>query len=92
MLPAHGVKNKQGGKYESSHDKNSYNYATSVAESATLNSTLLKLELLQSLASMQHHTEHVKDHIVNIKEVVDMDRNPKAKSFMLGMAAERMVL
>ena len=58
---------------------------------STLNSTLLKMELLQSLATMQHHTEHVKDHIVNIKEVVDMDSNPKAKSFMLGMAAERMV-
>ena len=61
------------------------------AASKAANATqALKMELMRSLNTMQHHTAMVKDDILRIQNVVDV-QNPKAKSFMFAMAAERMV-
>ena len=66
------------------------NSEQTAASNAASASQALKMELVRSLQTMQHHTERVKDDILRIQHVVDIS-NPKAKSFMFAMAAERMV-
>lgn len=52
-------------------------------------SELLKTELMQSLRTMQHHTERVKDGIAAMQSIVSAG-NPKAKLMLASVAAERM--
>lgn len=49
----------------------------------------LKMELLKSLRNMQKHTEMVKDGIMTVNEIVEVN-NPKARAIMTTMAAEKM--
>jgi len=49
----------------------------------------LKMELLKSLRNMQKHTELVKDGIINVNEIVQVN-NPKARAIMTAMSAEKL--
>ena len=49
----------------------------------------LKMELLKSLRNMQKHTEMVKDGIITVNEIVQVN-NPKARAIMTTMSAEKM--
>lgn len=49
----------------------------------------LKMELLKSLRNMQKHTELVKDGIITVNEIVQVN-NPKARAIMTAMSADKM--
>lgn len=49
----------------------------------------LRTELVKSLGNMQHHTAEVKHGILHVQEIVSLT-NPKAKTFILTMAADQL--
>jgi hypothetical protein len=91
LRDAYGVKTTKGDKRTAwgSGQENVHPQEAAAAAHARAQSAALKVGLLQTLGSMQHHTERVKDHILSVKDVVDV-RNPKAKRYVMGMAAERL--